>query len=46
MAGPTDSSARRQNGVNNFSCQNKIVGQSIGRLKEQAVFAALQQSRR
>jgi hypothetical protein len=43
MAGPTDSSARRQNGVNNFSCQNKIVGQIMACLKEQAVFAALQQ---
>jgi predicted NBD/HSP70 family sugar kinase len=43
MAGPTDSSARRQIAENNFSCQNKFVGQVCHLPKDVADNAASQQ---
>jgi hypothetical protein len=41
MAGPTDSSVRGENAVNNFSCQNKNHAQSYKRIENLQSFAAL-----
>jgi hypothetical protein len=43
MAGPTDSSVRRENAANNFSCQNKNHRQSWYRTEKVQWSAALQQ---
>jgi len=42
MADATDSSARRESAVNNFSCQNKNTGESWRCYENDPSFAAMQ----